>query len=173
INMPSPDMSIPLDPVPNKRIVVNLSTQSMVAYENGQPVFSWLIASGMDRAPTSPGTYQIISHAETASGGSSELCSALGCAQWEMDWFMGIYEVIPGLINGFHGRVLLANGRYLGDGNTGRPLTYGCIMADNDNAKALYDWADEGTVVEILSPIYAPRSDLGRQMLAQAVPPPA
>jgi LysM repeat protein len=171
LNLPSPDLAIPLEPVPNKRIVVNLATQSMVAYENGQPVFSWLISSGMDRAPTSPGTYQILSHAEKASGGSAELCSALGCAQWEMDWFMGIYEVIPGLLNGFHGRVLLANGRYLGDGNTGRPLTYGCIMADNDNAKALYDWAEEGTIVEILSPIYPPRSELGRQMLAQAVPP--
>lgn len=171
INLPSPDLSIPLDPVPNKRIVVNLPTQSMVAYENGVPVFSWLIASGMDRAPTSPGTYQILSHAEKASGGSSELCSALGCAQWEMDWFMGIYEVIPGLVNGFHGNVLLANGRLLGDGYVGRPLTYGCIMADNTNAKALYDWAEEGTIVEILAPIYPPRSELGRQMLAQAQPP--
>ena len=170
INLPSPDMAIPLEPVPNKRIVVNLETQSMVAYENGQPIFSWLIASGMDRAPTSPGTYQILSHAEKASGGSSELCSALGCAQWEMDWFMGIYEVIPGLLNGFHGNVLLANGRLLGDGYTGQPLTYGCIMANNDNAKALYDWAEEGTIVEILSPIYPPRSELGRQMLASPVP---
>lgn len=170
INLPSPDMSIPLDPVPNKRIVVNLETQSMVAYENGQPVFSWLIASGMDRAPTSPGTYQILSHAEKASGGSAELCSSLGCAQWEMDWFMGIYEVVPGLMNGFHGNVLLANGRLLGDGNTGQPLTYGCIMANNDNAQALYEWAEEGTIVEILSRIYPPRSELGRQMLASPVP---
>lgn len=170
INLPSPDMSIPLDPVPNKRIVVNLETQSMVAYENGQPVFSWLISSGMDRAPTSPGTYQILSHAEKASGGSAELCSSLGCAQWEMDWFMGIYEVVPGLMNGFHGNVLLANGRLLGDGYTGQPLTYGCIMANNANAQALYEWAEEGTIVEILSPIYPPRSELGRQMLASPVP---
>ena len=43
-------------------------------------------------------------------------------------------------------------------------------MSDNDNAKALYDWADEGTVVEIISPIYQPRSELGRRMLAQSEP---
>lgn len=170
MNLPSPDITVPLDPIPNKRIVVNLSTQSMIAYENGQPVFSWLIASGMDRAPTTPGIYQIISHAEVAKGGSSELCSELGCAQWTMYWFMGIYEVVPGLINGFHGSVLLANGRLLGDGNTGMPLTYGCIMADDDNAKALYDWAEEGTMVEILSPIYEPRSALGREMLLAPMP---
>jgi LysM repeat protein len=165
LNLPSPDITLPLDPVPNKRIVVNLSTQSLVAYENGEPVFSWLISSGMDHVPTSPGIYQIMSHAEKASGGSSDLCSDLGCAQWEMDWFMGIYEVVPGLMNGFHGAVLLATGRYLGDGQVGRPFTYGCIMSQNDNAKLLYDWAEEGTIVEIISPIYQPRSELGRRML--------
>ncbi len=168
MNLPSPDIMLPIDPVPNKRIVVNLATQSMVAYENGQPVFSWLISSGMDRAPTSPGIYEILSHDPVATGGSYELCSQLGCAQWTMYWFMGIYEVYPGLVNGFHGAVLLANGRYLGDGLTGKPFTYGCIMSDNDNGKALYDWADEGTIVEIVSPSFEPRSELGREMLAQS-----
>lgn len=168
MNLPSPDLMIPFDPVPNKRIVVNLKTQSLVAYENGQPVFSWLISSGMDRAPTNPGTYQILSHDPVATGGSFEQCTALGCAQWTMYWFMGIYEVTPGLVNGFHGAVLLANGRYLGDGLVGRPFTYGCIMSDNDNGEALYDWADNGTIVEIISPSYEPRSELGRQMLAQS-----
>jgi LysM repeat protein len=166
VNLPSPDITIPIDPIPNKRIVVNLKTQSLVAYENGQPIFSWLIASGMDYAPTNPGIYEIISHDPEAKGGSYELCSSLGCAQWTMYWFMGIYEVIPGLVNGFHGAVLLPSGRYLGDGLVGRPLTYGCIMSDNDKAKALYDWAQEGTIVEIISPVYQPRSELGRRMLA-------
>ena len=36
INLPSPDITIPMDPIPNKRIVVNLKTQSLVAYENGR-----------------------------------------------------------------------------------------------------------------------------------------
>ncbi len=170
VNLPSPDITIPLDPVPNKRIVVNIATQSMIAYENGQPVFSWLISSGMDRAPTAPGIYQILSHNEKAKGGSSELCSVYGCAQWTMNWFMGIYEVVPGLVNGFHGGVLLANGRYLGDGGVGHQFTYGCVMSVDESAKLLYDWADEGTIVEILAPIYEPRSELGRQMLQAPVP---
>ncbi len=170
INLPSPDITIPVDPVPNKRIVVNLKTQSLVAYEDGKPVFSWLISSGMNTDPTTPGIYEILDHEPVAKGGSSDLCSSLGCAQWTMYWFMGIYEAVPGLMNGFHGAVLLANGRYLGDGLTGSPFTYGCIMSDNDNGKLLYDWADEGTIVEIISPIYQPRSDLGREMLAQSEP---
>ena len=68
VNLPSPDITLPLDPIPNKRIVVNLKTQSLIAYENGQPVFSWLISSGMDHAPTSPGIYQIFSHDRESEG---------------------------------------------------------------------------------------------------------
>lgn len=166
LNLPSKDKSVPLDPVPNKRIVVNLDTQSMVAFENGQEKFSWLISSGMDQYPTSPGVYQILSHSEEAGGGSFTLCndSGLNCGSWTMYWFMGMYEVVPGLMNGFHGAVLLPNGNLLGGGSVGSQYTFGCVMAENDNAKVLYDWADEGTVVEIISGEYAPQSALGQQV---------
>ena len=62
---------------------------------------------------------------------------------------MGIYEVVPGLVNGFHGAVELPDGRYLGGGQVGRPFTYGCIMSLDSNAIDLYNWAEEGVVVEI------------------------
>lgn len=168
LNLPSKDKSVPLDPVPNKRIVVDLDTQSMTAFENGQEKFKWLISSGMDKYPTSPGIYQILTHNEEAAGGSFTLCSnsGLNCGSWTMYWFMGMYEVVPGLMNGFHGAVLLPNGAYLGGGNVGSKYTFGCVMAQNDNAKMLYDWADEGTVVEIISDEYAPQSDLGQRVLA-------
>lgn len=168
INLPSPDLVVPLDPVPNKRIIVNLDTQTLYAFENGQLVFNWLISSGMDRAPTSPGIYQIINHDELATGSSIELCGDTSCGSWQMYWFMGIYEVVPGLINGFHGAVLLPGGTYLGGGNVGRPYTYGCIMSQNDNAEQLFRWAEVGTMVEIISREYPPRSDLGRMVLQQA-----
>lgn len=164
VNIPSPDIMLPIDPVPNKRIVVNLRTQTLAAFENGQMVRTWSIASGMDRAPTSPGVYEILSHNETAAGGSYELCSAMGCAQWEMYWFMGIYEVVPGLVNGFHGNVLLANGRLLGDGNVGQPETYGCVMSEQEPAEWLYNWAPEGTIVEIINGNYLPRSTVAEQV---------
>ncbi len=168
INLPSRDKALPLPPVANKRIVVNLDTQSLVAFENGQVVFSWLISSGISSAPTSPGIYQILSHNEVASGSSFTLCAenGLNCGQWEMYWFMGMYEVRPGLMNGFHGAVLLPNGAYLGGGNVGAPYTFGCVMSLNSNAKLLYDWADLGTVVEIISSEFPPQSDLGRLALS-------
>lgn len=167
VNLPSPDEVVPLDPVPNKRIIVDLETQTLWAYENGQLVFNWLISSGMDRAPTSPGIYQILSHEETAVGSSVELCGDNSCGSWTMYWFMGIYEVSPGLVNGFHGRVVLPGGTLLGNGNVGTQYTYGCIMSIDSDAEQLYRWADEGTMVEIVSREYPPRSDLARMALGQ------
>lgn len=163
INLPSRDITLPIEPVTNKRIIVNLDTQSMIAYENGQPVFEWQISSGMSSAPTFPGIYQILTHNEVALGSSYTLCSATGCGEWTMYWFMGIYETVPGLINGFHGAVLLPNGQYLGGGNVGRPFTFGCVMSENENAEALFRWADIGTIVEIVSSEFQPQSGLGRQ----------
>ncbi len=154
IILPSRDIMLPLRPVRGKRIVVDLSDQYMWAYENGRVVYEWAVSTGISSAPTSAGIFQILSHEERAYGSSFELCEeseegAFSCGQWVMHWFMGIYEVIPGLMNGFHGAVELPNGGYLGGGQVGRPYTYGCIMAVEENAIQLYNWAEEGVVVEI------------------------
>ncbi len=166
LNIPSPDEVMPYDPVPNKRIVVDLNAQYLMAFEDGQVVFEWIVSSGVRDAQTSPGVFQIISHAEKAYGSSNMLCNAAGlaCGRWEMNWFMGIYQVMPGLENGFHGSVLLPNGGLLGDGAVGRPVTFGCVMSTDDQARMLYEWADLGTVVEIISNEFPPVSDLGRYM---------
>lgn len=163
INLPSRDVAVPLEPVRNKRIVVDIESQSLVAYENDEVVFSWRISTGIDTAPTSPGVYQILSHDRLASGGSYTLCGTQGCGQWRMHWFMGLYEVTPGLMNGFHGAVELPNGGYLGGGNVGAPYTFGCVMSLDANAQQLYEWADVGTPVEIISREYPPQSELARR----------
>jgi hypothetical protein len=78
-----------------------------------------------------------------------------------MYYFMGMYEVQTGLMNGFHGAVLLPNGAYLGGNTVGQPYTFGCVMSQNEQAEFLYNWAPEGTMVEIISSEYDPRSELG------------
>lgn len=168
INLPSRDVALPLDPVMNKRIVVDLRTQTLMAFENGQLVYQWLISSGIDTAPTSPGIYQILSHEPLSLGSSYTLCGATGCSQWKMEWFMGMYEVSPGLMNGFHGAVTLPNGTYLGGGNVGYPYTYGCVMSSAQDGKTLYDWAEDGTVVEIISDEFAPQSALAQQAIGSS-----
>ncbi len=167
INLPSRDVTLPVDVVPDKRIIVNIETQSLVAYENDQEVFRWYISTGTSEFPTYAGIFQILDHNDTAFGSTFELCGQSGCGQWEMYWFMGIYEVVPGLMNGFHGAVLLPNGAYLGGGTVGYPYTYGCIMSENSNAEKLYHWAEDGTVVEIISSGFPPQSQLAREWLAQ------
>ena len=167
IQIPSRDALLPQDPVAHKRIIVDLQSQWLVAFENGILRFSWGISSGRDTAPTYPGIFQILTHNPKAFGSSYALCSDLGtnCNQWEMFWFMGVYEVVPGLMNGFHGAVRLPNGNLLGGGYTYEPTTFGCIMSLNSRAKELYDWAETGTVVEIVSDEFAPESELGRYAL--------
>jgi LysM repeat protein len=163
INLPSRDELVLVPPVPHKRIVVDLDRRYMVAFENGEIVMNWRVSIGRGEAPTYPGIFQILSKSDVAYGSGFSLCGSSGCAQWEMYWFMGIYEVIPGLMNGFHGAVLLPNGAYLDDGRVGNASTFGCVMAANEEAKRLYEWADKGTVVEILAREFPPESDLARR----------
>jgi LysM repeat protein len=166
IVLPSRDLVVPEQPVINKRIVVDLDRLWLVAYENDEMVFHWAVSSGMSQAPTSPGIYQILDKSEVAYGSSFSLCNGSGdCGQWEMDYFMSIYEVAPGLMNGFHGAVLLPNGRYLNGGSGQQRSTFGCVMSDNEQARMLYEWAEVGTVVEIVSPIFPPESQTAQEAM--------
>lgn len=163
LKMPTRDVTMPNAPVPHKRIIVDLESQELWAYENDQLVFNWRISSGRSTAPTSPGIYQILNHDEVAFGSSYSLCSDSGCGQWEMSWFMGMYEVVPGLMNGFHGAVLLPNGAYLNGGDVGIPSTFGCVMSSDEAAEQLFRWAEVGTVVEVISDEFEPLSQLAVQ----------
>jgi lipoprotein-anchoring transpeptidase ErfK/SrfK len=143
ITLPSKDDLLPLPVVRNKRIVVSIPAQELWAYEDGQLVYNWTISTGIARSPTAPGIFQIQSHDPNAYA-----------AQWNlyMPHFMGVYEPGPnaGVMNGFHGFPTDATGGYLlWTSNLGRPATYGCILLSLDNAAVLYDWAQEGVVVEI------------------------
>ncbi len=58
LTLPSKDMLVPLDPIPNKRIVIDRSEQHMWAYENGQIVFDWVVSTGISSSPTALGVFQ-------------------------------------------------------------------------------------------------------------------
>jgi len=161
IRLPSRDVTVPLPPIPAKRIVVDIETQMLYGFENGEVAFSWPISTGIDDAPTLPGIYQVLTHTELAYGSSYTLCSNDICSQWKMWWFMGMYEVTTGLMNGFHGQVELPNGALLGGGSVGSQYTFGCVMSRPEEAEFLYNWADDGVVVEIISYQFEPVSPAG------------
>lgn len=142
ITIPSVDHFLPYPVVPDKRIVVSISQQRVIVYENGQVKWDWPASTGITSSPTWPGIYQIQSHEVNAYAGNWNL--------W-MPNFMGVYQPIPGseFTNGFHGFPTRGGGQLLWENSLGTRVTYGCILLSNVNSKLLYDWAEEGVVVEI------------------------
>ncbi len=142
IIVPSPDTLLPLPVVWDKRIVVNMSQQRVRVYENGALKWDWVASTGIQSSPTWPGVYQIISHEPNAYAANWNL--------W-MPNFMGVYHPIPGtdFTNGFHGFPTRGSSQLLWTNDLGTRVTYGCILLSNQNAQALYQWAQEGVVVEI------------------------
>ncbi len=142
IVVPSPDEMLPLPVVENKRIVVSISQQRMWAYEDGALKWEWAASTGIDDSPTSPGIFQIQSHEPNAYAGNWDL--------W-MPHFMGIYRPVPtsDFMNGFHGFPTRGNSQLLWTGDLGRKVTYGCVLVSSENAQLLFDWAEEGVVVDV------------------------
>jgi lipoprotein-anchoring transpeptidase ErfK/SrfK len=140
--VPSPDKFLPLPVVENKRIVVSLSEQKVWVYENGSLKWEWLVSTGIAASPTSPGIFQIQSHEPNAYAGNWDL--------W-MPSFMGIYRPVPtsDFMNGFHGFPTRNGYELLWTGDLGHEVTYGCILLSSENAELLFDWAEEGMIVEI------------------------
>jgi LysM repeat protein len=142
LTVPSPDVLLPLPVVENKRIVVSLSQQRMWVYENGSLKWEWPLSTGISSSPTSPGVFQVQSHEPNAYASNWNL--------W-MPYFMGIYRPVPtsDFMNGFHGFPTRNGSTLLWTGDLGHPVTYGCILISTENAISLYEWAEEGVVVEV------------------------
>ncbi len=142
ITIPSPDNYLPYTVNPDKRIVVSISQQRTQVFENGSLKWDWAASTGISDSPTWPGIYQVISHEPNAYAGNWDL--------W-MPHFMGVYQPIPGadFTNGFHGFPTRGGWQLLWTNSLGTKVTYGCILLSNDNAELLYNWAEEGVVVEI------------------------
>ena len=141
LTIPSLDDQLPLPVVRDKRIVMSISEQRLWTYENGQLMDEYIISTGIDRSPTQPGVFQVQTH---------ELNAYASVWDLYMPHFLGIYEAWPDFMNGLHGLPTLSNGRRLWADILGRPASFGCIILDLDAAEALYEWAEDGVVVEIL-----------------------
>ncbi len=142
ITIPSADDFLELPVVPDKRIVVSIGEQRVRVYEGGALRWDWVASTGITSSPTWTGIYQIISHEPNAYAGNWDL--------W-MPNFMGVYRPIPGadFTNGFHGFPTRGGSQLLWTNSLGTRVTYGCILLSNENIRLLYDWAEQGVVVEI------------------------
>jgi lipoprotein-anchoring transpeptidase ErfK/SrfK len=144
VTIPSQDNLLPLPVVENKRIKVSISDQRVQAFENGLLKWDWPASTGLKSKPTNPGIFQIQTHEPSAYNSEADI--------W-MPQFMGIYRPVPSMdfMNGFHGFPTSARDQrqVLWTKNLGSPITFGCVMVSTENAKLLYDWADDGVMVEI------------------------
>jgi len=142
IQIPSPDVLLPLPVVMHKRIVINIAQQQMRAYEGGELIWGWTVSTGIASSPTAAGVYQVQYHELNAYASSWDL--------W-MPHFIGIYRPVPSssFMNGFHGFPTRDGVNLLWTSSLGHPVTYGCVLLSNENAAALYEWAEPGVVVEI------------------------
>jgi lipoprotein-anchoring transpeptidase ErfK/SrfK len=140
LTIPSKDEMLPLPVIPNKRIIINISNQRLLTYQDGQKIGQHVISTGIDRSPTQPGIFQVQSHEKNAYASVWDLY---------MPNFLGIYESWPGFMNGIHGLPVLSNGQRLWANILGSPASYGCIIVDLETSDWLYEWAEDGIVVEI------------------------
>lgn len=141
LTIPSKNEMLPYPPVLGKRIVISITEQHMWVYENFELKSEHVISTGMSNSPTLPGVFQIQTHEINAYASNWDL--------W-MPHFMGIYEAVPGFMNGIHGLPVLSSGVRLWANVLGSPASYGCIILDLQAGEEVYNWAENGVVVEIL-----------------------
>jgi lipoprotein-anchoring transpeptidase ErfK/SrfK len=111
-------------------IQVNLSTQRLIAWEGGKPVYAVIISSGKKSTPTRIGTFKIQSkHKSTRMRGRNYDVPNVPHAMF----YQGNY--------GIHGAYWHKK--------FGTPVSQGCVNVAPNHAKWLFDWASLGTQVVI------------------------
>ena len=128
---PAPGNSAPA-PTSGKWIDINISTQTITAYQGNTPVKSVLVSTGVSWHPTPVGHYKIYMKvaSQTMSGGVGAEAYYLPGVPWVM-YFAGA--------NAIHGTYW--------HNNFGHPMSHGCVNLTIDDAHWFYDWAEIGTPV--------------------------
>ena len=126
----------------NKRIEVNLTTQTLTAFENDQNVGCFLISSGKwGRTPV--GTYYIWAKVKSQkmSGGVKELGTYYYLPNVPYIMFFYNDKVAKKLGYSLHGTYWHSNFGY--------PMSHGCVNMKTSEAEIIYNWADDKTPIII------------------------
>jgi LysM repeat protein len=113
-------------------IDVNLSTQTLTAYQGQTPVLQRSVSTGLWGTPTVAGTFKVYAKYPSVHmiGG----------------WGAGYYNLpnVPHVMYFYKGYAL--HGTYWHN-NFGAPMSHGCVNLSLADAKWLYNWASVGTKV--------------------------
>ncbi len=123
-----------LPPTTGRWIDVNVTNQTVTAYEGATPIKTVRTSTGLPRTPTVLGTFKIYRKlaTQTMSGGNQ---------------FSGDHDYLPNVPNVmyfYQGYAL--HGTYW-HSNFGRPMSHGCVNLTLADAKWFYEWAAVGTIV--------------------------
>jgi lipoprotein-anchoring transpeptidase ErfK/SrfK len=121
-----------------KEIQVNVDEQTLVALENGEPVYTFDIVSGRPNKETLVGTFKISRKHEkyTSKTYGSEMPYTM--------FFTDDGKAI-------HGTNMATLRSYLHTYLTESVGSQGCVGLTDDNAKLLFDWAPVGTPVVVVT----------------------
>jgi lipoprotein-anchoring transpeptidase ErfK/SrfK len=128
---PAEATALPTTPaVQGKRIDIDLSRQTLTAYEGDRPVFDTLISAGLPHTPTPIGTFAIYSKVRSQT-------------------MRGPDYSVPNVqfVSFFH-KAYAIHGAYWHN-NFGRPVSHGCVNMRNADAEWVFAWAPIGTPVQI------------------------
>lgn len=131
----APVETVEADPAPPpsggaRRVLIDLSDQSLVALEGDTPVRWMIVSTGTALTPTPVGTYQVYSRypSQHMYGPGYSLPGVP-----HVQYFTGAYAI--------HGAYWHAN--------FGTPTSHGCVNLSLADAEWLYDWASYGTTVVV------------------------
>ncbi len=136
-------MPLPITPTNLKRIEVDLTTQTLWAYDGATLALSATISSGIPKWRTLTGVFQVLEHVDEAYN---------RLARIKMPNWLSIYDIgEPGesLTNGIHALPVLGGGRRLWAGYLGTPVSFGCVVLGIEDSDFIYRWAEPGTPVLI------------------------
>lgn len=115
------DQDTTLLPTEERWIDVDLSEQTVIAFEGTRPVRHFVISSGLPGTPTVTGTFRIRTKVRT------QTMSGDGYSLPNVEWVQYFYEDYA------------LHGSYWHN-NFGNPMSHGCINMTNEDAKWLFDW---------------------------------
>lgn len=129
--VPPADYGQPAAPDPSKWILIELSKQQITAYQDGVPLKTVSVSSGLPGTPTVTGDFTIYSKLpdQTMTGPGYYLPGV----PWVMYFYRG-YAI---------------HGTYWHN-NFGQPMSHGCVNLRTEDALWFYDFAPLGTLVRVV-----------------------
>jgi hypothetical protein len=137
----------------NKKIVVDKTKQRLTAYEYGIMVFEETVSTGVIGSATPLGEYEVFMKTPSRyMQGPLSIPEGLDTSDPLLDWTqVKDYYDLPGVPWNlyFSKSGLVVHGAYWHN-NFGSRWSHGCVNVPTEIMKEIYEWADLGTVIEVV-----------------------